>query len=57
MNLSKYRKLIVAVLGVVGIVLGPTIFGVVGEEQWATITQSIIAAATALGVWGVPNES
>ncbi len=56
MNISRYRKLMVAVAGVAAIVLAD-FFGVklpFGPEQ---AVDQVIAVGTAFGVWAVSNES
>ena len=53
--MSKYRKLIVALVGVAAIVLGPSMLDVVPDEQM--FTQAVIGLLTAAGIWGVPNET
>ncbi len=56
MNISRYRKLMVAVAGVASILLAD-FFGVklpFGPEQ---AVDQAIAIGAAFGVWAVPNES
>lgn len=59
--MSRYRKLIAAIVGVIAIVLGPSVLGVSpGEELFGLgqerVVEMIIAVFTALGVYAVPNE-
>lgn len=59
--MSKYRKLIAAIVGLVAIILGPTVLGVTPGEDFFGIGQDkvveiVIAALTGLGVWGFANE-
>jgi len=54
--MSKYRKLIVAILGAI-IIAVDQFFGLsigMGAEE---IVNFIVPILTAVGVWGVPNES
>lgn len=60
--MARYRKLLAAVLGLLVIVLGPqflglspegTIFGLSPDQ----VMQTLVAVLTALGVWGLPNDS
>ncbi|NIS77751.1 MAG: hypothetical protein GTO00_09095 [Deltaproteobacteria bacterium] len=58
--LSKYRKLLVAVVGVIAILLGPTVLGVSPEGtifgmSTEAATQLIVGILTAAGVWAAPN--
>lgn len=53
--MSRYRKLIVAVLGA-GLIALDTFLGVsiaVGAEQ---LVDSVVPILTAFGVWAVPND-
>lgn len=59
--MSKYRKLIAAIVGVVAIVLGPTVLGITPGDEFFGIGQDkvveiVLAAMTGLGVWGLKNE-
>lgn len=59
--MSKYRKLIAAIVGVVAIVLGPTVLGITPGDEFFGIGQDkvveiVLAAMTGLGVWGMKNE-
>lgn len=54
--MSKYRKLIVAVIGAV-IIAADQFFGIsigLGAEE---IINFAVPILTAVGVWGVPNET
>jgi hypothetical protein len=51
-KLENVRKALVALAGLVGILVT---FGVVSSEQAAQIAATLIALATAVGVWVVPN--
>jgi uncharacterized membrane protein YebE (DUF533 family) len=53
MNLAKYRKTIVAVLGVAGVVAKAYADGHIDPAEYGEIA---IAVATALGVWAVRNK-
>lgn len=56
MNISRYRKLLVAVAGAAAIMLSD-FFDVklpFGPEQ---LVDQVIATGTAFGIWAVPNES
>lgn len=60
--MNKYRKLVAAAVGVVAILLGPTVFGITpGEEFFGIgqdkVTQGVIGILTALGVWGAKNDA
>lgn len=50
-SLQKYSKLIVAVLGVLGLLLSQGLLA----GNAATVVSAILAVATALGVYQVPN--
>lgn len=55
------RKLVVAVVGMLAIVLGPNVMGVTpGEELWGlgqeTVVGFVLAILTAFGVYIVPND-
>lgn len=59
--MKNYRKLIAAAVGLVAIILGPTVLGVTpGEEFFGvgqeTVVQGVVAVLTALGVWGFKND-
>lgn len=53
--MSAYRKLIVAIVGVI-VLLAQQHFGLDLEQHAELIVGGIIAALTALGVWGVKND-
>lgn len=58
--MSKYRKLIVAIIGVIAIILGPTVLGVSPEGtifgmSTEAATQLLVGVLTAAGVWAAPN--
>ncbi len=55
--MSKYSKLIAAVIGVVAIVIGPEILGLADEAKSEMIAQSVLALLTAFGVYQVPNKT
>ncbi len=52
--MSRYNKLIAAVVGLIAIILGPDVLGL--TEQPETIVQSALAVLTAFGVYQLPNE-
>lgn len=52
--MNKYRKLIVALIGVVAIILGPDILGFV--DNTAAVTESVLALLTVFGVYQISNE-
>lgn len=59
--MSRYRKLIAAIVGLVAIILGPSFLGVApGEDLFSLdqerIVEMILAVLTALGVERLPNE-
>lgn len=59
--MGKYRKLIAAIVGLVGIVLGPTVLGITPGDEFFGIGQDkvvevVIAVLTGLGVWGFAND-
>lgn len=53
--MSKYSKLIVAVVGVIAIILGPEVLGLVDNAE--TVTQSILGLLTAFGVYQATNAT
>lgn len=58
--MSNYRKLIVAIVGVVAMILGPNVLGITpGEELFGigkdVAVQIIVGIGAALGVWAAPN--
>lgn len=60
--MGKYRKLIAAVVGVIAMILGPTVLGITpGEEFFGigqeTVVTAVIGIGTALGVWGAKNDA
>jgi len=52
--MKKYSKLIAACIGLIAVVLGPSMFGVVQDE--AALMQSLTAVVTAVSVYQVANE-
>jgi hypothetical protein len=60
--MTRYRKLIAAIVGLAVVVLGPSFMGVSPEGTLMGIpaeqaVQTIMAVATALGIWSVPNDA
>ena len=55
MNLSRYRKLIPAVVGLLAVIAGPDVLALTDDTE--ALTQAILAALTLLGIWGVPNQT
>ena len=60
--MTKYSKLIAAAIGLIAIILGPTVLGVTpGEEFWGIgqdkVVQIVLAIGTAIGVWGARNST
>ena len=53
---AAYRKLIVAVVGL-GLLILNRELGIDLSAQESTLVDMIIAALTALGVWGLPNQT
>ncbi len=53
--MTKYRKLIVALVGVVAIVFGPDVLGLADNTE--VVAQSILALLTAFGVYQAPNAT
>jgi uncharacterized membrane protein len=54
--MTKYRKLVMAIVGLAVLVIGPDFLGVVGVEiDPGRVTEIIIGILTAIGVWAVPN--
>lgn len=54
--MSKYRKLIAAAVGL-GVMVLTDVFGfsaMAGMEE--TVVGLVVAVATSLGVWAIPNE-
>ncbi len=59
--LARYRKLVVAIVGLLLVVLGPDFLGVSPEGTLFgfppdLVVQVVLAILTALGVAAVPNE-
>lgn len=59
--MKNYRKLIVAIVGAVGILLGPAVLGITpGEEFFGvgqdTVVQAIVAILTVFGVYQAKND-
>ncbi len=55
MDLKRYSKLIVAIIGVIVIILGPDVLGITGNTS--LVAEGIIALLTAAGVYQVPNAA
>lgn len=57
----NYNKLVVAIIGFLSVVLGPEVLNISATEDaifgisWAMVTQLVLAALGAFGVWAVPN--
>ena len=54
--MAKYRKLIVALIGFVLLALDQ-FFGVSVGWDAEQIVNTVVPLLTAIGVWGVPNET
>lgn len=53
--MSRYSKLIVAVVGLLVVILGPEFLGAVEDTE--TTAQLVLALLTAFGVYQVPNKT
>lgn len=51
--MARYRKLLVAVVGVVALFV-PEVAGM--EDEATNIYDAVVSILTAFGVWRVPNE-
>ena len=59
--MSQYRKLIAAIVGLVAVILGPSVLGLApGEEIFGLgqerVVEMIIGLVTAISVYAVRNE-
>ena len=59
--MGKYRKLVVAVIGLAVLLLGPEFFAISPEGTFFgiaqdTVVQVILAILTAIGIYQVPND-
>lgn len=53
--MSKYSKLIAAIVGLAVIIVGPEFLDL--TENTELVTQSVLALLTAFGVYQVPNQT
>lgn len=53
-NISKYKKLIAAIVGLVAIVIGPELLNLTDTPE--KFTEAVLALLTAFGVYQLKND-
>lgn len=58
--MKRYSKLIAAGIGIVGIILGPSVLGLAPDDQaflgMDKLFEIVVGILTAAGVWGATND-